>query len=771
MNFKTWFVRAATAIVLPALVVIAACSEDEPKVDPVTVKFGTAASTVNENAGTAQTINVQLSSAAKKDGTVRVTITSAAAYGTAYATNPAGAGGSFDLAITKGQTNAQFTITPVNNAAIDGDKTVAFTLAEPTAGFVLADPKTHTVTITDDEGPTTANFAVGSGTVAEANTEGINVVIALSSAADVAGTIEVTYAPLTDVFTSTPAVANEKITIPVAVGATSVSFTITPEDNPATEDHVVTFTIANTTGGVIKGTNLTYALTIEDDDAIELVTIAEVRAMFTGALAKITTPIKIEGVVISSNNNTTARNAWVHDGTAGLLLRFNANNTFVLGDKIEVLLKDATLQVFNGTMQIGNNDLPNDKATKVGTGALPAYKTITVAELKSDAFEGELVEIVDASFVAANGIRNFTYNTGNNEFIAGGETAVFRVENYADFRTTLIPYGTGTLRGIASEFTTTSTIFQITPQTTSDFFANNPPATLTVDPATLDFGDVQNGEDADDQFTVSGTGLTEDVAVAVSGNYYEVSLDGTTYGTSVAVPFASANSGAVTVYVKFTPASGADQTLTGSILISSMGAIARTVALTGEEKGNGASAHETLALWTFEVSQPTTAGSHVAEEGIKKDNANALGLHASGSTVYSSPAGNGSARSFSSNFWADGDYYQFSLNSTGYSDIKISWDQMGSNTGPASFVLQYSTDGTNFTQFGDPYAVINDAWSAGTVKTTSSYSVDLSSVTALNNSATLVFRLVVAPGSLAINGSAIATGGTGRVDNVKIEGR
>jgi len=51
-----------------------------------------------------------------------------------------------------------------------------------------------------------------------------------------------------------------------------------------------------------------------------------------------------------------------------------------------------------------------------------------------------------------------------------------------------------------------------------------------------------------------------------------------------------------------------------------------------------------IATWTFETSVPTTAGPFSPEVG----SGSALGYHASGSAVYSNPAGNGSLESFSS---------------------------------------------------------------------------------------------------------------------------
>ncbi|MDB6125107.1 MAG: hypothetical protein JWQ71_4100 [Pedosphaera sp.] len=73
--------------------------------------------------------------------------------------------------------------------------------------------------------------------------------------------------------------------------------------------------------------------------------------------------------------------------------------------------------------------------------------------------------------------------------------------------------------------------------------------------------------------------------------------------------------------------------LFGAVLATSLSAFAQTT--------------NTIALWTFETTAPTTAGPISPETG----SGSALGSHTSGSAVYSSPSGNGSAKSFSANFW------------------------------------------------------------------------------------------------------------------------
>lgn len=180
-----------------------------------------------------------------------------------------------------------------------------------------------------------------------------------------------------------------------------------------------------------------------------------------------------------------------------------------------------------------------------------------------------------------------------------------------------------------------------------------------------------------------------------------------------------------------------------------------------------------LAEWTFQVSVPATAGPHAAEGGLNAGvGSPAIGLHASGATVYSSPAGNGSSNSFSSNTWAVGDYYQFCTSTAGYNTIVVSWDQTGSNTGPRDFELRSSADGyaSNLLSYvvlfnGAP----NASWSAGSTPAQQAPYKFSVAVPALDNLASACFRLRDAS-TTSINGTTVAAGGTDRVDNAQFNG-
>ncbi len=152
--------------------------------------------------------------------------------------------------------------------------------------------------------------------------------------------------------------------------------------------------------------------------------------------------------------------------------------------------------------------------------------------------------------------------------------------------------------------------------------------------------------------------------------------------------------------------------------------------------------------WTFETNTVSgTAATNTygaADTGAQTGGSSASGTHAGATTAWSSPAGNGSAKSYSSH-WAAGDYWQFQLSTVGDQNLVVSFDQTGSTTGPRDFKLQYSTNGTSYTDLtGGAYSVLLSTW-AGTSPPRDAaftHTFDLSSVTALNNQTNVFFALL-----------------------------
>ena len=180
-----------------------------------------------------------------------------------------------------------------------------------------------------------------------------------------------------------------------------------------------------------------------------------------------------------------------------------------------------------------------------------------------------------------------------------------------------------------------------------------------------------------------------------------------------------------------------------------------------------------MAQWTFETSQPATSGPFAAENGIFAGTSQASGFHAN-STTYSSPTGAGSSESFSSQNWAQGDYYQFTTSTLGYDDVTVSFEAAGSSTGPKNFQIAYSLDGSSFTVLDDYIVPVNGSpntpWATSMSVTAIAhyaFSFDFSSTSALNDQSLVYFRLIDS-GTTSINGGSVSSGGTSRVDDFTI---
>lgn len=135
-------------------------------------------------------------------------------------------------------------------------------------------------------------------------------------------------------------------------------------------------------------------------------------------------------------------------------------------------------------------------------------------------------------------------------------------------------------------------------------------------------------------------------------------------------------------------------------------------------------------------------------------------------STYTSPAGNGSQYSFSSNNWSPADYYQVVLPTTGYTGLSVSWDQARSSTGPAAFKLQMSTNGTSFTDLLS-YSVLQSGgagapgtWTSGSYNSlyTNTFSLPVSA----NNQANLYLRFTNSEAAVS-NAS-----GSNRIDNISV---
>jgi len=180
----------------------------------------------------------------------------------------------------------------------------------------------------------------------------------------------------------------------------------------------------------------------------DLISIAELRALYTGSTANLPNDIKIRGVVISdlSNSNITARNLVIQDPNgAGITIRFDSNNTFAMGDELEINVSGVEISVFQGLLQL--NNVPNNRANRVGS-AVVAPRVRTIAEIQADFtnLESTLVTINDVEISKTSG------TTLSGSCILEDETGsiVLFTQTYSAFADNPFPTGRVNVTGIVS---------------------------------------------------------------------------------------------------------------------------------------------------------------------------------------------------------------------------------------------------------------------------------------------------------------------------------
>ncbi|HEY0261967.1 MAG TPA: DUF5689 domain-containing protein [Chitinophagales bacterium] len=198
-----------------------------------------------------------------------------------------------------------------------------------------------------------------------------------------------------------------------------------------------------------------------------IISIAELRAMYTGTTIAAPCINKIRGVVTSYNsaNNFDAMNLFLQDDTAGITVRFTTNHSLHVGDSVEILMAGAEITSYKETLELTNVATTN--VTKLGVSTPHAIR-LTIAQILAnfEMYESMLVEIPHVSFSGSSGIYggSVTLNDGT------GTLVLFTRESAsgsATFATTPYPITPKTVRGVLQQYNTT---YEMYIRTTNDVY-------------------------------------------------------------------------------------------------------------------------------------------------------------------------------------------------------------------------------------------------------------------------------------------------------------
>jgi len=219
--------------------------------------------------------------------------------------------------------------------------------------------------------------------------------------------------------------------------------------------------------GVLSKFNGVYQLFIRDTNDVQFVnqrqlwgfannvtgtltTIASLRDAFNSGLFNITDNLIIEGVITMSTQtgNITRRNAFIQDATGAIAIRFDSDaHSLFKGYKVRINIKNLTLGVYAGLLQISNITQATSVQVLQVNAAMPPAKIISIDELITGNYQAQLVKLDNVQFtqtlVTFGGSRILTDCVSS--------LPVF-TSTYASFANNIIPSGNGVIIGIASEF-------------------------------------------------------------------------------------------------------------------------------------------------------------------------------------------------------------------------------------------------------------------------------------------------------------------------------
>lgn len=212
---------------------------------------------------------------------------------------------------------------------------------------------------------------------------------------------------------------------------------------------------------------------------------------------------------------------------------------------------------------------------------------------------------------------------------------------------------------------------------------------------------------------------------------------------------------------------------------------------------SSANAQTSIALWTYDAVQGTTANP-TPNSTLTSGSSSVFNLSVTPTTAQGLNSTSGCGSSNSGNAWQHLNFdpgnpltpetngVQYNASTSNFNNIIVTWDQRFSNASPNTVRLQYTTNGSTWTNFTMSGA--NTTICSGTINTNGCFEtnagdkfrrirVNLSSITAANNNPNFGVRLVAATyqstGQYRQSGTpaSVATNtGTWRFDNVNILG-
>lgn len=172
--------------------------------------------------------------------------------------------------------------------------------------------------------------------------------------------------------------------------------------------------------------------------------------------------------------------------------------------------------------------------------------------------------------------------------------------------------------------------------------------------------------------------------------------------------------------------------------------------------------YSSVVAWNF----PNNPDDAVADGGIAANASKTITVGGGVTTLVFTAAG-ATTNSANAINWQSGNatkYWEIQLSTSGYHSNRISSKQRGSNTAPRDFKLQYKIGaGGTYTDVPGSTITVANNYTSGVLS-------NLALPAACDNQP-LVFLRWIMTSDIAVNGTAVVTGGSANIDDILIEGR
>lgn len=273
------------------------------------VEFANTTTQIEENSINSTNIEIPFDQATTDGGTITVSSSGDAIYGTDYTINGQ-TSDDFTLNVAAGATSANFEILPIDNTDFEADKTVTFVIDEVTGGLAVGAESQTTVTIVNDDSPPNPVIDFdASNTVTYSEDAGIaTLYFVLSDITTTDATIEITTSGEVDAADfNFGGNTDNPYSFVIPAGSTTASVDITIIDDSDTEvDETLNLSITSVSGGLDMGLSLQQqTITITDNDAVVPFTYVETFESNDGSEGYLNTVLNYENVLVNQTIDPT----------------------------------------------------------------------------------------------------------------------------------------------------------------------------------------------------------------------------------------------------------------------------------------------------------------------------------------------------------------------------------------------------------------------------------------------------------------------------------